>query len=126
EDQAACFRAVAERLAPGGAFVVEVFVPEDPPPQGSRVDVRSMTADEVVLAVVRHDPEGQRAEGHFVHLADGQPVRLRPWAIRYSRPDELDAMAAAAGLVLLERWEDVARRPFHDESPRHVSVYGRG
>ncbi len=126
EDQAACFRAVARRLTPGGAFVVEVFVPEDPPPSGSSVEVRSMTAEEVVLSVVRHDPQVQRAEGHFVHLTDGQPVRLRPWAIRYSRPAELDAMAADAGLVLLERWEDVTRRPFHDESPRHVSVYGLG
>ncbi len=124
EDQAACFRAVADRLAPGGVFVVEVFVPDDPPPSGSSVEVRSMTAEEVVLSVVRHDPRDQRAEGHFVHLADGQPVRLRPWAIRYSRPAELDAMAVAAGLALVERWEDVTRRTFHDESPRHVSVYG--
>jgi SAM-dependent methyltransferase len=125
ERQAACFVAVAERLATGGVLVVEAFVPEDPPREGSRVDVRSMTASEVVLSVSTHDPAGQRAQGHFVHLADGAPVRLRPWAIRYAPPAELDAMATGAGLSLRERWENFSRVPFTADSPRHVSVYGR-
>ena len=126
ERQAACFDAVAARLAPDGALLVEAFVPADPPPTGSAVELRSMTADEVVLSVVRHTPEEQRAEGQFVHLAAGEPVRLRPWAIRYSPPAELDAMARRAGFVLRARWEDVARRPFDEESERHVSVYRLG
>ena len=123
--QAACFVAAAERLAPGGAVVVEAFVPEDPPREGSTIDVRSMTAAEVVLSISTHDPVGQRAQGHFVHLADGAAVRLRPWAIRYAPPAELDAMAAGAGLSLRERWEDFHRCPFTVDSPRHVSVYVR-
>ena len=85
-----------------------------------------MTSDEVVLSIVRHDPHRHAAEGHFVHLAEGRPVRLRPWSIRYCGPAELDEMAAASGLVLKQRWEDVARRPFHGASTHHVSVYGRG
>jgi SAM-dependent methyltransferase len=123
ERQAACFGAVAGRLRPGGSFVIEAFVPEDPPRDGTEVDVRSMTASEVVLSVSTHDPTRQRAEGHFVHLATGAPVRLRPWSIRYAPPDELDAMATAAGLTLRERWADFHRSPFTDESDRHVSVY---
>jgi SAM-dependent methyltransferase len=122
--QAACFVAAGERLASGGAFVVEAFVPEDPSSEGSTLDVQSMTASEVVLSVSIHDPVNQRAQGHFVHLADGAAVRLRPWAIRYAPPAELDAMAAGAGLSLRERWEDFHRRPFTADSPRHVSVYG--
>ena len=125
ERQAACFAAAAPRLAPGGALVVEAFVPEDPPQEGSTVDVRSMTATEVVLSVWTDDPLDQRAQGHFVHLVDGATVRLRPWAIRYAPPTELDAMATGAGLSLRERWEDFHRRPFTVESARHVSVYGR-
>jgi SAM-dependent methyltransferase len=125
ERQAAFFVAAAARLAPGGALVVEAFVPEDPPREGSILDVRSMTASEVVLSVSTHDPVGQRAQGHFVHLADGAPVRLRPWSIRYAPPAELDAMATGAGLSLRERWEDFHRSPFTADSPRHVSVYGR-
>ena len=81
-------------------LVVEAFVPDDPPREGSVVEVRSMTTSEVVLSVSTHDPTRQRAEGHFVHLADGAPVRLRPWSIRYAPLAELDAMAAAAGLTL--------------------------
>ena len=123
ERQAACFAAVARRLHPGGAFVIEAFVPEVPPRDGAEIDVRSMTASEVVLSVSTHDAFRQRAEGHFVHLADGAPVRLRPWSIRYAPPGELDAMAAAAGLVLAERWADFHRHPFAEDSDRHVSVY---
>jgi SAM-dependent methyltransferase len=125
ERQAACFVAAAERLAPAGALVVEAFVPEDPPQEGPTLDVRSMTATEVVLSVWTDDPVDQRAQGHFVHLVDGATVRLRPWAIRYAPPLELDAMATAAGLSLRGRWEDFHRSPFTAGSPRHVSVYGR-
>ena len=123
ERQAACVAAVAGRLAPAGSFVVEAFVPEDPPRDGDVVTIRSMAADEVVLSISRHDPAGQRAEGHFVHLTDGRPIRLRPWSIRYCTTGQLDAMAAAAGLVLTDRWEDVSGAPFRHDSPRHVSVY---
>jgi SAM-dependent methyltransferase len=123
--QAACFAAVARRLSARGVFVIEAFVPEDPPREGEEIGVRSMSASEVVLSVSTHDPVNQRAHGHFVHLADGAPVRLRPWSIRYAPPAELDAMAAAAGLALRERWEDFQGRPFAADSPRHVSVYER-
>lgn len=123
--QAVCFAAVAARLVTGGHFVVEAFVPEDPPRRGSSVDVRSMTASEVVLSVSIHDPDDQRAAGQFVHLADGLPVRLRPWSIRYAAPAELDAMARDAGLQLVDRWEDVTRATFDTDSARHLSVYQR-
>ena len=63
--QQACFAAVAERLAPGGAFVVEAFVPEPQP--GSSVVVRSMTADSVVLSVTTHDDDVADRAGS-VHL----------------------------------------------------------
>jgi hypothetical protein len=125
ERQAALFVAAARRLASRGALVIEAFVPEDPPREGSTLDVRSMTASEVVLSVSTHDPVNQQAQGHFVHLADGAAVRLRPWSIRYAPPAELDSMATGAGLSLRERWEDFHRRAFTADSPRHVSVYGR-
>jgi SAM-dependent methyltransferase len=121
--QAACFRAVAERLAPGGRFVVEAFVPDDPPPDGSAVTVRSMTADRVVLSVSVHHPAEQRAEGQFVELSDDGGVRLRPWSIRYSTPDELDVMAAGAGLQLEHRWAGFGDRQYVTGDARHVSVW---
>lgn len=122
--QRACFRAVAERLTQRGAFVVEAFVPDDPPQRGTVVSVRSMTRDEVVLSISEHDPDGQRAHGHLVQLVDGDRLRLRPWAIRYASPSELDAMSTSAGLRLQERWQDATRSTFDADSARHVSVYG--
>jgi len=121
--QTACFAAVAARLAPGGVFVVEAFVPEDPPRVGTVVAVRSMSAGEIVLSISDHDPAAQTAEGHLVQFVDGDRVRLRPWAVRYAAPAELDTMAAAAGFALRHRWEDFERHPFGDDSGRHVSVY---
>jgi SAM-dependent methyltransferase len=119
--QQACFDAVASRLAVGGSFFVEAAVFEAD--RDDHVVVRSMSAEHVVLSVSRHDPERQVAEGHFVELRDGAPVRLRPWAIRWSSPAELDAMAVAAGLTLVERRADFAGRPFDEASVTHVSRY---
>ena len=123
ERQADLFAAVAARLAPRGRFVVEAFVPDDPAPQGSSVAIRTLTANRVVLLATVHDAATQRADGQFIEFSETGGVRLRPWSIRYASPEELDAMAGAAGLALLERFEDVHRVPFVGESPRHLSVY---
>jgi SAM-dependent methyltransferase len=123
--QQRCFATVAERLRPGARFVVEAFVPEDPPRGGDTVNVRSLAADRVVLSVSVTDPDRQTAEGQFVELSESGGVRLRPWSVRYATTAQLDVMAAAAGLELEQRWEAFDRSPFHDESSRHVSVYIR-
>lgn len=121
--QASCFSAVAAALAPTGAFVVEAFVPYDPPRSGQSTEIRVLTADRVVLAVSITDPDAQQVSGQYVDLVDGQPVRLRPYFLRYSTPTELDGFAADAGLRLAERFEDMQRTPFDDDSGTHVSVY---
>ena len=123
--QQRCFDAVAARLAPGGRFVVEAFIPDEPPRDGDDITIRSMTADRVVLSVSRRDGARQLAEGHFVELTDGAPVRLRPWSIRYATPQQLDEMADVSGLVLESRWADMAGTPISDDDDRHVTVYRR-
>ena len=123
ELQQACFHAVASRLAPGGYFVVEAFVPDPAHDPASSVDVRSITTDRVVLSVSTSDPSRQVAEGQYVDITESGGVRLRPWSIRWATVEQLDAMAAAAGLDLAHRWADFDRSPFTPESPRHVSVY---
>ena len=123
--QAACFDAVATRLTPDGRFVVEAFVPDDPPREGDDIAIRTLEADRVVLSISRHDPDLQLAEGQFVELTEQGGVQLRPWAIRYAAPAELDEMAAAAGMILEHRWEDFGRASFRPDSARHVSVYRR-
>ena len=99
ERQQACFTAVARTARrPTAAFVVEAFVPATAP-SGSQVTVRSIAADRVVLSASMHHAADQRAEGQFVELTEAGGVRLRPWAIRWADPDQLDAMAAQSGLA---------------------------
>lgn len=125
ERQQACFRRVADRLVPGGLFVVEAFVPDPEHDPASSVGVRSMAADRVVLSVSTARPGEQVAEGQFVEFTETGGVRLRPWSIRWSTVTQLDAMATAAGLGVAERWGGFDRAPFAAESTRHVTVYRR-
>ena len=125
ERQHACFAAVAQRLAPGGRFVVEAFVPDDPPRDGDHIELRTLAADRVVLSISRHEAAAQRADGQFVELSEHGGVRLRPWSIRYASPAELDGMAARVGLALEHRWESFGELPYRASSSRHVTVYRR-
>jgi SAM-dependent methyltransferase len=122
--QETCFRSVAGRLVDGGRFVIDAFVP-DPDDEGDGVRVRSIAGDRVMLDVVHTDVAEQRAFGQIVELVDGQPVRLRPWSVRWSTPEQLDAMATAARLELEHRWSDWKGGIFGPDSARHVSVWRR-
>jgi SAM-dependent methyltransferase len=123
--QRRCFANVARRLRPGGAFVVEAFVPV-PADRGSDAAVTPsvVEADRVVLQVTRRDAEAQTVDGSVVSISE-HGIRLRPWHIRYASPDELDAMAGDAGLSLSDRWSGWRGEPFEAGSERHVSVYRR-
>ena len=124
-DQARCFAAVAERLAPGGRFVVEAFVPHEPAVDGDVVGVRSMTADRVVLSISRQHAATQVAEGQFVEFTEAGGVRLRPWSIRYSTLQQLDGYATDAGMIVEHRWADMTQAPHGPDHDRHVTVYRR-
>jgi SAM-dependent methyltransferase len=121
EHQQRCLRAVADRLVPGGRFAIQAFVPDVSDRQA--VTIRSMTTERLVLLASTADHDAQTITGHFVDLADGAPVRLRPFHLRYAHPVQLDAMAATAGLTLEDRWSTWDGEPFDDDSPQHVSVY---
>jgi SAM-dependent methyltransferase len=123
ERQQACFHAVAARLATGGCFAIEAFVPEAEGEPTSGVSVRSVHADRVVLNVNVADPALQRAEGQYIDITESGGVRLRPWSIRWATPVQLDGMAHLAGLDLAARWSSFDGAPFGADSTRHVSVY---
>lgn len=124
-DQARCFRNVAGRLDPGGAFVIEAFVPDlSRFDRGQRVEVRGVEPDRVMLNVSIHDPENQRVSSQGVLITE-ERIRLYPVEIRYAYPSELDLMATMAGLRLRERWADWRRREFTASSVGHVSIYVR-
>jgi len=124
--QASCLRGVAALLAPGGMLVLECYVPGDPPAEVERrLEVRTVAVDHVVLTVTAHDPAEQRVVGQHVELRESG-TRLRPWVVRYSTPEQLDRLAAVAGLLLTERHAGWDGAPFDDASAMHVSVYGAG
>jgi SAM-dependent methyltransferase len=132
--QRRCLERVAAAMAPGGRFVLEAFVPRDAPGvdgdgHGTQVEgsvvPRRIGADEVVLAVTSVDHVAQTISGSHVHLTE-HGIRLRPWHLRYATPDQLDDLAAGAGLVLDWRrggWRD---EPFTAGSGVHVSAYRLG
>ena len=121
--QQRCLRGVAARLAPHGRLVVEANVFDPDPDPREAVTVRSMEPGRVVLSVSRADPAAQTVAGQFVDLADGEPIRLRPWSLRYASPEQLDDLAVGAGLVLDERCGGWRGEPFTEASPLHVSTY---
>ncbi|MGC4887636.1 class I SAM-dependent DNA methyltransferase [Micromonospora sp. DT227] len=123
ERQAACFGNVARVLAPGGAFVIETFVPD---PAGfdrdEQVQVREVTEDSATIRMHRYD----RAAQTFVRQTitfDADGVHLKPFAMRYAWPEQIDEMAERAGLHLAERYADWDRTPFDADSRTHISVY---
>ncbi|MFD6274365.1 class I SAM-dependent DNA methyltransferase [Streptomyces sp. NPDC060209] len=119
--QVDCFRNVAEHLSPGGAFVIEVMVPE----------LRKLPAGQNVVpfkvsptgwAFDAYDVATQAVSSNYVEVEDGRGA-FRSIPFRYVWPAELDLMARLAGLRLRERWEDWDRAPFTSESGRHISVW---
>ena len=89
-----------------------------------RVQARSVAEDSAIIEVSVHDRVRQRVTTQMITL-DGQGTHLRPVAIRYTYPAELDLMAASAGLRLAGRYAGWDRRPFTSASDGHVSVYQR-
>ncbi len=126
ERQEACFRNVARVLAPGGAFVIETFVP-DPADfdRDEQVQVRAVTEDSVTLRVHRYNRPAQTFVRQSITLTDGG-VQLKPFAMRYAWPEQIDEMAAQAGLRLSERYADWHGQPFTADSTDHISVYRAG
>ncbi|MGV3759025.1 MAG: class I SAM-dependent DNA methyltransferase [Actinomycetota bacterium] len=124
EGQRRCLARVAALLAPNGRLVVEAFVPRDDLPASAERSItpRHLTADEVVLTVSQHDPVAQTITGQHVHLTEAG-TRLRPWHLRYLTPAQLDALAADAGLALVDRAGGWRGEPFGPDSEVHVSTY---
>ena len=70
----------------------------------------------MVLTVSRLDPASHTITGQHVQITEAG-IRLRPWMLRYLSPEELDAMAAEAGLRLVERHAGWRAEPFTGDSP---------
>lgn len=126
DEQVECFRNAARHLAPGGCFVVELWVPQLralAPGHAGTVEI----SEPGYLLVDTIDTLTQRLTSHHVRfgpdISDGRQARIGRSPHRYIWPSELDLMARLAGFSLESRWADWNRAVFTAESPSHVSVY---
>lgn len=124
--QADCFRNVARVLAPGGAFVIEAFVPEPADfDRDEQVQMRNVTEDSATIRLHRYNRAAQTFIRQTVTF-DSEGVHLKPFAMRYLWPHQIDDLATRAGLHLADRYADWHRQPFDATSKNHISVYRRG
>ena len=124
DEQVSAFQSVARHLMPGGAFVMQAFVPDATRFESNqqRVAIESVGIDEITLEMSSHDAVAQRTDSQYVLLRQGD-VRLFPVRIRYAYVSELDLMARLAGLRLRERWSSWRREPFPSTDWAHISVW---
>ena len=119
--QVNCFRNAAAHLRPGGAFVIEVYVPQLQrlPPGDVHVP---FTVTPTHVGIEEYDVARQIAYSHHYWTADGK-LETFSAPFRYVWPSELDLMARLAGLTLFERFDNWDRTPFTSASRSHISVW---
>ncbi len=121
DEQVECFNNAARHLQPGGAFVIENYVPElrrIPPGETTHV----FTATPTHVGVGEYDFVNQIEVCRHWWLVDGE-LKAFSSPHRYVWPAELDLMARLAGMVLRERWSGWQREPFTSDSRSHISVW---
>jgi SAM-dependent methyltransferase len=121
-EQVACFRNAARHLAPGGRFVIELWVPELrklPPGQQATV----WQSEPGYIGLDTYDVLHQRVVSHHFRFGSGKEARIFRSPHRYIWPAELDLMGQLAGFQLEARHEDWVGAEFSGESRSHVSIY---
>jgi SAM-dependent methyltransferase len=122
--QRRCLARSAALLAPDGCVVLETYVPADDVPAGRVLEVAAADERGLVIHASTTDHATQVVDGRHIVLCDGRAT-IRPWRIRYVTIDELDAMAADAGLVLESRHGGWRGERFDANATCHVSVWRR-
>jgi SAM-dependent methyltransferase len=124
ERQARFLQHACRALAPGGRLVIEVFVPSEATLGTGRrkVNVASMTTTSVVLVAAVHRPREQLLENQEIVL-DASGVRLSPAQFHYQSPEQLDELAACAGLAPAWKWSGWDRAAFAADSVNLVAGY---
>ena len=122
EEQVACFRNAARHLAPGGRFVIELFVPPLRRLPPGQVAV-TFEVSEAHTGFDTFDTAKQECNSHhYTRQRDGS-LRYDVGHFRYIWPAECDLMAQLAGMELEDRFEDWSGKPFSSDSESHVSVW---
>jgi SAM-dependent methyltransferase len=124
-EQVACFRNAARHLAPGGCFVIELWVPELrklPPGVGATV----WHQEPGYIGLDTYDVLRQQVVSHHFRYEEDGKARLSRSPHRYIWPAELDLMGQLVGFDLEARYADWDRGEFTADSRSHVSVYRLG
>src|SRR5690348_5431050 len=121
-EQVACFRNAARHLAPGGRFVIELWVPElRKLPPGLEATVWS--SEPGYIGLDTYDVLRQQVVSHHFRFHESTHARLFRSPHRYIWPAELDLMGQLAGFELESRHADWSGAEFTADSRSHVSVY---
>lgn len=108
-----------------GSVVIEAL---DPTPllDGPLCSIgrRDGPVDPLVVTATQIDPAAQRLTGQHLVVTDAG-VDMRPWALRWVTPPQLDELAGRAGLALEARHGSWAGEPFTVDSTVHISRYRR-
>ncbi|MEU8004270.1 class I SAM-dependent methyltransferase [Catellatospora sp. NPDC049111] len=122
DEQVECFRNAARHLAPGGRFVIELWIPgiRRMPPGQSAVPF-SVTDRHVGFDT--YDMVTQQGTSHHYRKLDDGSTRYGASNFRYIWPAECDLMARLAGLEFEQRLADWHGAPFTSDSESHVSVW---
>ena len=121
-EQVACFRNAARHLAPGGRFVIELWVPgiRRVPPGQAAVPFH---VGEHHVGFDTYDMTTQQGTSHHYRRDDDGTVTYGASNFRYIWPAECDLMAELAGLEREARYAGWDRSPFTNDSESHVSVW---
>lgn len=122
DEQVACFRNAARHLAPGGRFVVELWIPgirRFPPGQAAV----PFHVGEHHVGFDTFDLTTQQGTSHHYRRHPDGTVTYGASNFRYIWPAECDLMARLAGMDLESREADWAGAPFTNDSESHVSVW---
>jgi len=122
DEQVQCFQNAARHLAPGGRFVVELWVPSIRrfPPGQSAVPFE-LTDRHVGLDTF--DMVTQQGTSHHYYRERDGSTRYGYSNFRYIWPAECDLMARLAGMSLERRVAGWDGAPFTSDSESHVSVW---
>jgi len=121
-EQVACFRNAAAHLAPGGRFVVELWVPQlRQLPPGSPGTI--FASEPGYVGLDTYDVLHQQVVSHHFRFGAGRAATHGISPHRYIWPAELDLMAQLGGFHLEARYADWDRSAFTADSRSHVSVY---
>ena len=121
-EQVACFRNAARHLAPGGRFVIELWIPgirRFPPGQAGV----PFHVGQHHVGLDTYDMATQQGTSHHYHRHPDGTVTYGASNFRYIWPAECDLMAELAGMSLERRIADWSGTPFTNDSESHVSVW---